>query len=155
MFFETPEQLALLTKDELRALQAKACGLTDEDAAVQLDIPVTTFTSRLKAAYGKLGYSSESNATDDISNKACRAVCATLRAGMIQGPYVGTVPPTFTKKELAVLELLQYGFSTALIAHRLRLAEGTVRSRLNTITNKCGTGMRTQIAAIAVIHHLI
>ena len=155
MVLETPEQLASLSAAELMALQMKSCGFTDHDAADYLHIASDTFTSRLKSAYNKLGYNSGTSAANEITNKACRAVCVLVAARMIPGPYAGPTPPPFTTIELEVLRLLKFGFSSELIGERLAIDESTVKSRLQTISRKCGTGSRPQIAAIAILHNLI
>jgi len=54
-----------------------------------------------------------------------------------------------TPREIEVLELMASGLSNKLIAERLTVSEGTVKSHVRSIFGKLGTESRTQAARVA------
>lgn len=66
-----------------------------------------------------------------------------------------TVAEALTERERAVLVLMAKGFSNALIAEKLFLAEGTVRNYVSIIFAKLGVADRTQAVALAWQHGLV
>lgn len=54
-----------------------------------------------------------------------------------------TAPPRFTARQTEVLELLIEGLSTAQIAERMSIAEGTVTQHLNAVYQALGVSSRT------------
>jgi DNA-binding NarL/FixJ family response regulator len=72
---------------------------------------------------------------------------------LVSAPVVGG--ETLTERERQVLQLAAAGASNLQIAHRLHLAEGTVKNHISLIMDKLGASNRTQAATIARQRRLI
>jgi DNA-binding NarL/FixJ family response regulator len=77
---------------------------------------------------------------------------AHVRTGAAPDP---TIAEALSDREIAVLRLLAQGYSNAVIAEKLFLAEGTVRNYVSTIFSKLNVTDRTQAAALAWRHGLV
>ena len=66
-----------------------------------------------------------------------------------------SVADSLSEREIAVLRLLAQGYSNAVIAKRLFLAEGTVRNYVSVLFSKLGVTDRTQAAVLAWRHGLV
>jgi two-component system, NarL family, response regulator LiaR len=60
-----------------------------------------------------------------------------------------------TNRELEVLQLIADGLSNAIIAQRLVIGEGTVKTHVNNILSKLHLADRTQAAVLAWRHAVV
>ncbi|MGZ3584318.1 MAG: response regulator transcription factor [Ktedonobacterales bacterium] len=134
--------------------------------AIQV-IALTTFqeASLVEEALraGAIGYLLKDVAVDELA-KAIRlarrgipmlaplAAQALVRAAATRPPKIGQ---DLTDREREVLELLAKGRSYPQIAERLVITLATVKFHTRGIHRKLGTTSRTQIAILALHHHLI
>ncbi|MGZ3667009.1 MAG: response regulator [Ktedonobacterales bacterium] len=112
---------------------------------------------------GAIGYLLKDVAVDELA-KAIRlarrgipmlaplAAQALVRAAATRPPKIGQ---DLTDREREVLELLAKGLSYPQIAERLVITLATVKFHTRGIHRKLGTTSRTQIAILALHHHLI
>ncbi|MGZ3676655.1 MAG: LuxR C-terminal-related transcriptional regulator, partial [Ktedonobacterales bacterium] len=112
---------------------------------------------------GAIGYLLKDVAVDELA-KAIRlarrgipmlaplAAQALVRAAATRPPKIGQ---DLTDREREVLELLAKGRSYPQIAERLVITLATVKFHTRGIHRKLGTTSRTQIAILALHHHLI
>ena len=80
---------------------------------------------------------------------------AQVRRAATADPLTANQINQLTEREIAILRLLAQGYSNAVIADRLFLAEGTVRNYVSLIFNKLNVTDRTQAAAFAWRHGLV
>ena len=101
-----------------------------------------------RGAYGYLVLNSPLSEVNDCVRRVASGVRYVCReaAARIASSFGRT---DLTPREIEVLDLMASGLANKLIAERLAISEGTVKSHVRSIFGKLGTESRTQAARVA------
>ncbi|WMN01708.1 LuxR C-terminal-related transcriptional regulator [Rhodococcus erythropolis] len=84
---------------------------------------------------------------DDFDGNSCSAVDLEDRTA-VSSAHRSTLLGDLTRREYEVLELVEKGYSNSVIAARLYVSEGTVKTHMKNLMRKLGTDSRMQAASL-------
>ena len=98
------------------------------------------------------------DAATDVQLTAIRTVAAggtTFSPEITRSMADDPAPPTFTQRQLEILEFVTHGLGNKEIANRFGISTDAVKQHLNAICTKLGAANRAEAVAIAMKRHLL